>query len=42
MADIKNVKRKANVSAIYGGPFQCHKLKNQFKIFVKDKNVEDS
>ena len=24
----KNVKSKANVSATYGGPFQCHKLKD--------------
>ena len=36
MADIKNVKRKANVSAIYGGPLQCHKLKDQLKISVRN------
>ena len=41
--DKKRKKReKANVSATYGGPLQCHKLKDQFKIFVKDRNVEDS
>ena len=41
--DKKRKKReKTNVSATYGGPLQCHKFKDWFKIFVKDKNVEDS
>ena len=34
--------RKANVSATYGGPLQCHKFKDQFKISVKNYNIEDN
>ena len=35
----KRKKRKANVSATYGGPLQCHKLNDSLKIFVKNKNI---
>ena len=35
----KRQKRKANVSAAYGGPLQCHKLKDYFEISVKNKNM---
>ena len=38
----KTQKRKANVSATYGGPLQCYKLNDLFKIFVKDKNIGDN
>ena len=38
----KRNKEKANVSATHAGPLQCQKLKDYFKMFVKDKNVEDS
>ena len=41
-ADLKeNVKRKANVSATYRGSLQCHKLKDSFKISLKDENLWD-
>ena len=34
-------RRKANVSATYGVPLQCHQLKYHFKFSVNVKNIEN-
>ena len=39
MLYMRKRKKKANVSATYGGPLQCYKLNNSLKIFVKNKNI---